>query len=254
MAAFEQSLTTLNTRLRQLTTLNETKDNEIEQLRQQLNNDRLSNDDEKRPNASPNLIPLSPGTCESSVKSDLNESVKSSSSDQNLLRHIEDLKKQLVEKDRLLTDMRLEALSAAHQLEQLESKMDGDHSLVTNEDDLDEGVLLANHSPSDSDAITDSPHFSETTSQANRTSNKQYLNDNSSSMPIFDEIGVKSNSTSNDRQGQSDNNSLHSNDRNLIETDRRSRNSDDLSYGKLNMDGEITNEMNLLIDGLCMKD
>lgn len=176
MAAFEQSLTTLNTRLRQLTTLNEKKDEEIAELREQLKG-RLSvpssekstspimmeiNNNSNHHNNSSNNIKLS--------VQDLSGADKDS--EQNLKKIIEDLRKQLIEKDRLLTDTRLEALSAAHQLEQLESRLNGEHSILVNEDDLDEGVMVVNHSPSDSDAITDSAHFSEiNSSQVGKSTN-----------------------------------------------------------------------------------
>jgi len=156
MAAFEQSLTTLNTRLRQLTTLNEKKENEIVELREQL---RLKSE---------------VGSEQSSAPSVQHDNVTGQSNhvdtgrEQDLLKQVEDLKRQLIEKDRLLTDTRLEALSAAHQLEQLESKLNGEHSFITNEDDLDEGVIVVNHSPSDSDAVTDSAHFSEIHNQISK--------------------------------------------------------------------------------------
>lgn len=100
------------------------------------------------------------------------DSEKDKTSEQNLMKLVEDLKRQLIEKDRLLTDTRLEALSAAHQLEQLESKLNGENSLLVHEDDLDEGVMVVNHSPSDSDAITDSAHFSEINSQISKPSQR----------------------------------------------------------------------------------
>lgn len=170
MAAFEQSLTTLNTRLRQLTTLNDKKDNEIEELKEALKSTDMNANHENDANEY-----SSPGSRHSRDLSDarspsvslngcdktLEESDSSSDSRQALLEQLEDLKKKLVEKDRQLTDTKLEALSAAHQLEQLESKMNGDTSLLTNEDELDEGVMVANHSPSDSDAVTDSAQLSE---------------------------------------------------------------------------------------------
>lgn len=162
MAAFEQSLTTLNTRLRQLTTLNEKKDSEIEDLRDHVQ--RLKHEENHNQDGT--------NTFENSSKhedDDLDTNCDSDSlGEQNLRKQIEDLKRQLVEKDRLLTDTRLEALSAAHQLEQLESKLNGDHQGMNNNDeDLDEGVMVVNHSPSDSDAVTDS-HFSEVNIQTGR--------------------------------------------------------------------------------------
>lgn len=151
MAAFEQSLTTLNTRLRQLTTLNEKKDNEIEKLKEQLKflSSSVSPESETTNSISDNYKPVN--DCEKD----------NSSEERELIKVVEDLKRQLVEKDRLLTDTRLDALSSEHQLEQLRSKLDGEHSLLNNEDDLDEGVMEVNQSPSDSDAITDSTHFND---------------------------------------------------------------------------------------------
>lgn len=178
MAAFEQSLTTLNSRLRQLTTINERKDQEIEELRMQINLSKLDIDDNhdqqhatnpgnNSPAYSESQLILSPGDAKTS--SPMREKNQSPDEPENLVKVIEHLRRQLVEKDRLLTDTRLEALSAAHQLEQLESRLDREHrSIDVNEDDLDEGVMVVNHSPSDaSDAVTDSAHFSEinTTSQ-----------------------------------------------------------------------------------------
>lgn len=176
MAAFEQSLATIKTRLRQLTTLNEKKDNEIEKLKEQLGALKSSS-------VSTNTIGGTSPNYDSHITQRDNdkcviESERDSRSERDsLLKTIEELRRQLIEKDRLLTDTRLEALSAAHQLEQLESKMNGDHSLLANEDDLDEGVMVVNHSPSDSDAITDSAHFSEINNQTNK-SNQRCNNDN----------------------------------------------------------------------------
>lgn len=169
MSAFEQSLTTLNTRLRQLTTLNEKKDNEIEELREQLRCSRhLASAGEDFGHTIRDSHVSSAGnyykTSDTSDRED--------SSEKSHLKTIEELRRQLIEKDRLLTDTRLEALSAAHQLEQLESKMNGENSLLINEDDLDEGVMVVNHSPSDSDAVTDSAHFSEINSQISRSNQK----------------------------------------------------------------------------------
>jgi len=182
MAAFEQSLTTLNNRLRQMTTLNEEKDKKIEELEKSIANRR----EETSPEVGKNEKSTSP-ICDSTEIHRLSWNEKRSpdapplrdtkkqsemlcnESEQGLLRIIDDLKRQLIEKDRLLTDTRLEALSAAHQLEQLESRLNGEHSFVTNEEDLDEGVMVINNSPSDSDAITDSTHFSELNNQTVRS-------------------------------------------------------------------------------------
>lgn len=197
MAAFEQSLTTLNSRLRQLTTINERKDQEIEELRVQVslsklsvgaggelagaNNFSNSNASPTRPlSESPQLLSPegeSSSKLAGSESQQLGDAERNSSEGQreDLLRVIEALKKQLVEKDRLLTDTRLEALSAAHQLEQLESRLDKEHrrtSLATvvtvnDEDELDdEGVMVANNSPSDSAVTEPTSHFSEMTSAA----------------------------------------------------------------------------------------
>lgn len=154
MTAFEQSLTTLNTRLRQLTTLNEKKDTEIEALREQLSSINVDGQQISSQNSDVSSVSRNQDYQDTNCDND-------SISEQNLRKQIEDLKRQLVEKDRLLTDTRLEALSAAHQLEQLESKLSGEHHSLVNDDDLDEGVMVVNHSPSDSDAVTDSTHFSE---------------------------------------------------------------------------------------------
>lgn len=203
MAAFEQSLTTLNDRLRQLTTLNEKKDNEIQELREQLNEVKKSNlSDDK-------VSPLSNSKQQYSYNNDRlenfdqkspmenydnnNTSEKDNNSDRNkLLKEIEDLKRQLTIKDRLLTDTRLEALSAAHQLEQMEAKLNGEHSsIMNNDDDLDEGVMIINHSPSDSDAVTDSAHFNETNSQMTHRENQQFDNcttDNRAVTPTNNDI------------------------------------------------------------------
>jgi hypothetical protein len=184
MAAFEQSLTTLNSRLRQMTNMVEQKDKEIDFLRNQLNSsDRLAVRpvcDTSEKSTSPIHNQLNGNnqhhdititsesikkndmiSQQSNERSDVNEQTTRNSDEKNLLKVIEDLKKQLIEKERLLTDTRLEALSAAHQLEQLESRMNGEKGCMVNEDDLDEGVMVVNHSPSDSDAITDSAHFSD---------------------------------------------------------------------------------------------
>lgn len=161
MAAFEQSLTTLNTRLRQLTTLNEKKDNEIEELRAQLNSAKLFPGDKNSPSGIEE-------NNNNEIKKSYANSERDNYSESSLLKIIEELRRQLIEKDRLLTDTRLEALSAAHQLEQLESKLNGENSMLANEDDLDEGVMVVNHSPSDSDAITDPAHFNDITSQIRR--------------------------------------------------------------------------------------
>lgn len=172
MAAFEQSLTTLNTRLRQLTTLNEKKDKEIEDLRDQLSRTKFDCYVEQQVGSDV----VSPSSSDA-IEKQLATSEKDNSSEQCLMKTIDDLKRQLIEKDRILTDTRLEALSAAHQLEQLESKLNGEHSLLVNEDDLDEGVMVVNHSPSDSDAITDSTHFNEMNSKSNSSKEKSN-NDN----------------------------------------------------------------------------
>jgi molybdopterin converting factor small subunit len=184
MAAFEQSLTTLNNRLRQMTALNERKDREIDELRSQLDSsDRLTLEPPcatSEKSTSPicaqyngHIQVVTERSAENPHHDDAthkpicyNEELieQTASHDKqldgkNLMKIIEDLKRQLIEKDRLLTDTRLEALSAAHQLEQLESRLNGEQSMLANEDDLDEGVMVVNHSPSDSDAITDSAHF-----------------------------------------------------------------------------------------------
>lgn len=173
MAAFEQSLTTLNTRLRQLTTLNEKKEKEIEDLRDQLNRTKLECYVEQQ--VSSEIV--SPSSSDNTEKQAI-ISEKDNSSEQSLIKVIEDLRRQLIEKDRILTDTRLEALSSAHQLEQLESKLNGEHSLLVNEDDLDEGVMVVNHSPSDSDAITDSTQFNEINSKFNNSDKHKRNSDN----------------------------------------------------------------------------
>uniref|UniRef100_A0A6G1SGE3 Neuron navigator 1 n=1 Tax=Aceria tosichella TaxID=561515 RepID=A0A6G1SGE3_9ACAR len=178
MAAFEQSLTTLNSRLRQVTAISERKDRELELLRSQLDSsNRLavveSSCETSEKSTSPINGPQNGNLDHDAAAVHLSKSHATSQpvdkngvddqtgarDEQTLLKIIEDLKRQLIEKDRLLTDTRLEALSAAHQLEQLESRMNGEQSMMANEDDLDEGVMVVNHSPSDSDAITDSAHF-----------------------------------------------------------------------------------------------
>lgn len=172
MSAFEQSLTTLNSRLRQLSAINEKKDNEITELREHIQSIHLLSDREGTMSKSPVDDTTTNDTsseAQQTTQSTNDNSEKESDSERYLLKTIEDLKKQLIEKDRLLTDTRLEALSAAHQLEQLESKLNGEHSLLVNEDDLDEGVNLINHSPSESDATTDSAHFSEMNNQLLRS-------------------------------------------------------------------------------------
>ena len=224
MAAFEQSLTTLNTRLRQLSAMNEKKDQEIDELRKQLgeldfsmrnlsvNNTRPIgeiNDKEedsihsqREKNDSSNIVP-----------SEIDKN-----SEQNLLQIIEDLKRQLIEKDRLLTDTRLEALSAAHQLEQLESKLNGETSLLVHEDDLDEGVMVVNHSPSDSDVITDSAHFSEMNSQISKTNDhqQQYYgqnrkNINSDDMMLFTPTRTSQGNSNNSNNSTDDTSELQRN-------------------------------------------
>lgn len=231
MAAFEQSLTTLNTRLRQLSVLNETKDKQLEELREELNKyqpqpadmdshpgsqrtntngdlttgeDRDhnsisggSNDNVKTLIKSPTNSPMLDNhvepsshanghrtgqSCREEKTFDPDDSAINSTNHDHerdgsraredkrgvtsqLKQEIQELKRQLVEKDRLLMDMRLEALTTAHQMEQLESKISRDQSLVSNHragDESDEGVMVgANYSPSGSDVttITKSPHF-----------------------------------------------------------------------------------------------
>lgn len=202
MAAFEQSLTTLNTRLRQLTTLNEKKDNEIEELRAQLSSARPYSGDDKN----------SPSGIEENnnheIKKSYANSERDSYSESSLLKIIEELRRQLIEKDRLLTDTRLEALSAAHQLEQLESKLNGDNSMLANEDDLDEGVMVVNHSPSDSDAITDPAHFNDITSQIRRA-NQISTSDNISFTQRSNNNNIDGGSNENNNV---DNQSNHSSD------------------------------------------
>lgn len=190
MAAFEQSLTTLNTRLRQLTTLNEKKDSEIEDLR-----DRLQRFDMDEDHVKDRINTLEDDLTSKHEDDDLDTNCDSDSlNEQNLKKQIDDLKRQLVEKDRLLTDTRLEALSAAHQLEQLESKLSGDHhSLNHHDDDLDEGVMVVNHSPSDSDAVTES-HFSEVNNHPGRVQHEVVGERSDSRTPVnngnANEIGV----------------------------------------------------------------
>lgn len=179
MAAFEQSLTTLNTRLRQLTTINEKKDNEISELNKKLESLQI---------IAAQGESLLEGSDDSEAKSSdipkqVNYNEKCSEDERNLIKVVEDLKRQLIEKDRLLTDTRLEALSAAHQLEQLESKLNGEHSLLVNEDELDEGVMVVNHSPSESDATTDSAHFSEINSQLTANKSSQQNSRDASQAP-----------------------------------------------------------------------
>ena len=186
MAAFEQSLTTLNSRLRQLTATNEDKERELEELKTKLENCKLNpsqcNTSEQGtspigdpsqlnyvPNTNnehqkQNVCPTSPSGVRAPSRSELMICGADKESEQSLVRIIDDLKRQLIEKDRLLTDTRLEALSAAHQLEQLESKLNGDPGMRPNEDDIEDGVVLINHSPSDSDAITDSAQYNEPSS------------------------------------------------------------------------------------------
>lgn len=193
MAAFEQSLTTLNNRLRQMTTLNERKDKEIDQLSAQLRKSNCLTVETTRETSEKSTSPICAkqddnlsrdqivldeyqrGTELISQDEQAHEQVFSRGNQtdkQSLLKVIEDLKRQLIEKDRLLTDTRLEALSTAHQLEQLESRLNGEQSIVINEEELDEGVMVANHSPSDSDAITDSLHLNDHKSgSANSRSN-----------------------------------------------------------------------------------
>lgn len=202
MAAFEQSLTTLNTRLRQLTTLNEKKDKEIEELRDQIRPkfNSYAGQEANSEVSSPN----NNDSCEKEVRI----SEKDSSSEAGLNKVIEDLKRQLIEKDRILTDTRLEALSAAHQLEQLESKLNGEQSLLMNEDDLDEGVMVVNHSPSDSDAITDSVHFNELSSKLNK-SRRQCNSHDSSSFKRESNVGVGSpNEVNNTTDSSPENNNI----------------------------------------------
>lgn len=213
MAAFEQSLTTLNTRLRQLTTLNEKKDKEIEDLRDQLNRTKLGCYVDQQVNSDV-VSPSSSGGIEKQTVT----SEKDNSSEQSLIKVIEDLKRQLIEKDRILTDTRLEALSAAHQLEQLESKLNGEHSLLVNEDDLDEGVMVVNHSPSDSDAITDSTHFTEVNGKP-KTSDIQKRNCDNSSFRQTNYANNSNNATENNiitdsspENNYTDNQSNHSSD------------------------------------------
>lgn len=243
MAAFEQSLTTLNTRLRQLTALNEKKDQEIEELRNKLGSIQSMNEDIDSGAKSD----FGPKSLVDSDKSKTSENEKDNTSEQNLMEQVANLRRQLVEKDRLLTDMRLEALSAAHQLEQMESKFNRDHSLVTNDEDLDEGVLVANHSPSDSDAITDSAHFSEINSQSNKPACSQFEDDN-----IFMHIssGLET-TTPSDRQGSSETRSSPFSDTQRNESDRRSRSSDEYPT-KNNFDECNSSELNSLLDSLLL--
>lgn len=193
MAAFEQSLTTLNSRLRQISAMNEKKDQEIEELKKMLERSKLAPINCTSEQGTSPVGELVPNQEHTNVSDQLSRTaspihettnrskLSAKESEQGLLRIIEDLKRQLIEKDRLLTDTRLEALSAAHQLEQLESKLNGEHSLLANEDDLDEGVMVINHSPSDSEAINDTAHFSEVNNQMVRaTNNNKDVNQNAS--------------------------------------------------------------------------
>lgn len=217
MAAFEQSLTTLNTRLRQLTTLNDKKDKEIEELREQVKYSTLNRSSEQVSNGSYTLGSAQVSPQNNAVDDNNHKSsnitiseIDSTSEEQNLIKIIEDLKRQLIEKDRLLTDTRLEALSAAHQLEQLESKLNGEHSLLANDDDLDEGVMVVNHSPSDSDAITDSAHFSEiNTSHMSRSNRRR--NDNISFTQLTNNNN-NNNADSSPENNNTDDQSNHSSD------------------------------------------
>lgn len=211
MAAFEQSLNTLNTRVRQLSAINERKDKEIAEMREQLDgyssSTRAPSDFGTATTAAAAAIDSRASPAEERYIANGNQheegergaanafSENDSASEGNPRKIIEDLRRQLIEKDRLLTDTRLEALSAAHQLEQLEARLSGDRaSLLANEEDLDEGVMVVNHSPSDSEIVTDSAHFSsemncqigkaneqrkQQDNQSNHSSSDYYVNDKS---------------------------------------------------------------------------
>lgn len=241
MQAFEQSLTTLNTRLRQLATLNEKKDCEINDLHEKLKQLRDGINNEDRITDQVGLSKQYPITSESSFIPGTAD--KDNISEQEMGKQIQDLKKQLIEKDRLLTDMRLEALSAAHQLEQLESKMAGDQ---VNEDDLDEGVLMTNHSPSDSDAITDSVHVSEMNGRIHKQSSQNFDEDN-----INPHVSFSGEITSNCDRIVNREQSSNSSDHNYNESDRRSQNSDDLIQTGTKSNGD-THMITNFLDGLLV--
>lgn len=232
MAAFEQSLTTLNTRLRQLSALSEQKDKELEKLREQMKGTTNKEIDLSEKSTSPMCEFDKINTNQERGPSPLlvcNELDKQS--EQNLIKIIEDLRRQLIEKDRLLTDTRLEALSAAHQLEQLESRLNGEHSLLANDNDIDEGVMMANHSPSDSDAITDSAHFSEMNSQISKSNRQQASHDiqanNHNDMILF---GQTNSDICNGQMSCNSNDGANSNKSTMSSTDDASEQTNQNNY------------------------
>lgn len=251
MAAFEQSLTTLNTRLRQMTTLNEKKDAEIEQLTTELTELKASKSNSEQ-SADKHNEQLKVDVLTKEAINNGEETKAEDEGEAKLLRIIEDLRRQLIAKDRLLTDTRLEALSAAHQLEQLESKYGADHNIVVNDEDLDEGVMVTNHSPSDSDAITDSAHFSEINSQISK--NTPNRSDNSSTpfeglSTMDNQLNGSSNQTGNPNEcalEQKHNNyelgSLNYENRNDHYQDNQSSNSSDLHTDDKNCNQHVSSE------------
>lgn len=199
MGAFEQSLTTLNTRLRQLTTLNDNKDREIVELRNKLcikevgseNSNKCSNDNVSELTSKilmDDQFNCSQDNMKIRDKSDPNSKDELVSSSSDLKKQVDDLRRQLVEKDRLLTDMRLEALSFAHQMEQLESKLNRDTSLVNQTDD--EGFnddatqnKALNQSPSDSVDNQFNCNANSNTSNSNNNQEFSYLAKSNNNSP-----------------------------------------------------------------------
>lgn len=247
MAAFEQSLTTLNTRLRQLTTLNEKKDKEIEELRGQLRSTTLIDFSEKRSSLNNDIANIDLNSDNSVISSE-----KDSNSEKNLKKMVEDLRRQLIEKDRLLTDTRLEALSAAHQLEQLESKMNGEHSLLINEDDLDEGVMVVNHSPSDSEAITDSAQFNDINYHSNQLKSSCQRGNIEQTSFNSDANNTRNDVTSNQDGSIESNHQADDQSNNSSDYSSGPRDKDDMNQGLIKQFNYQDNSgtMNKLIDSL----